>query len=50
LTTRIFADESHITVFPMNLIRGLLSVFGRPAPEDELLAKFSAITKRAPPR
>jgi predicted alpha/beta superfamily hydrolase len=50
LTTRIFADESHITVYPMNLVRGLVSVFGHPAPEDELLAKFSAITKRGSPR
>src|SRR5207237_3835878 len=50
LTTRIFPDESHITVLPMNLTRGLVSVFGRPAPDDELLAKFSTIVKPASPR
>jgi predicted alpha/beta superfamily hydrolase len=50
LTTRIFADETHVTVYPMNLVRGLVSVFGRPAPEDALLAKFNIVTKPASPR
>ena len=45
LTTRIFPDESHQTVAPMNLIRGLVAVYGAPKPEESLMAKFAALSK-----
>ena len=45
LTTRIFPDETHTTVAPMNLIRGLVAVFGTPAPEQSLMGKYAATTK-----
>lgn len=45
LTTRIFPDESHTTVAPMNFIRGLVAVFGPPSPEESLMAKYAALNK-----
>jgi len=45
LTARIFPDESHTTVAPMNLIRGLVAVFGNPAPEETLMGKYAALNK-----
>lgn len=45
LTTRLFADETHITVAGMNLVRGLVSVFGPQKPEDGLMAKYAAMTR-----
>jgi predicted alpha/beta superfamily hydrolase len=48
LTTRIFPDETHTTVAPMNFIRGMVSVFGPPAPEEALMAKYAAMTKVSP--
>ena len=48
LTTRVFADEGHISVYPSNLIRGLVTVLGRPSPEEALLAKYRTILKPAP--
>jgi hypothetical protein len=45
LTTRIFPDESHTTVAPMNLIRGLVAVFGTPSPEQSLMGKYAAMVK-----
>lgn len=50
LSTRIFPDETHMTVFSMNLIRGLVSVFGPPAPGEGLMEKYAAIAKQSPPR
>jgi len=49
LTTRIFPDETPTTVAPMNFIRGLVSVFGPPAPEEALMAKYAAMTKDSRP-
>ncbi len=46
LTTRVFPDETHVTVAGMNLVRGLVSVFGPVRPEDGLLAKYAEMTKR----
>jgi predicted alpha/beta superfamily hydrolase len=40
LTTRVFPDETHLTVWSMNLVRGLVSVFGRPAPENTVTAIY----------
>ncbi len=48
LTTRIFADEGHVSVYAMNLTRGLASVFGRPAPGDDVISRFRALSKPAP--
>lgn len=45
LTTRIFPDESHMTVAPMNLIRGLVAVYGAPTPEQSLMGKYAAMMK-----
>jgi predicted alpha/beta superfamily hydrolase len=45
LTTRIFADEGHVTVYGMNLTRGLVSVFGRPAPGEDVMSRFRALGK-----
>ena len=45
LTARIFPDESHTTVAPMNLIRGLVAVFGNPSPEETLMGKYAALNK-----
>jgi predicted alpha/beta superfamily hydrolase len=45
LTTRIFPDESHTTVAPMNLIRGLVAVYGAPTPENSLMGKYAALNK-----
>jgi uncharacterized protein len=50
LTTRIFADEGHVTVYGMNFTRGLVSVFGRPAPGEDVMSRFRALPKPAPPR
>jgi predicted alpha/beta superfamily hydrolase len=49
LTTRIFPDETHTTVAPMNFIRGLVSVLGPPAPEEALMTKYAAMTKDSRP-
>jgi predicted alpha/beta superfamily hydrolase len=45
LTTHVFPDESHTTVAPMNLIRGLVAVFGAPTPENSLMGKYAAMNK-----
>ena len=45
LTTHVFPDETHTTVAPMNLIRGLVAVFGPPAPDQSLMAKYAAMSK-----
>ena len=45
LTTHVFPDETHTTVAPMNLIRGLVAVFGPPTPENSLMGKYAALTK-----
>jgi predicted alpha/beta superfamily hydrolase len=45
LTTHVFPDESHTTVAPMNLIRGLVAVFGPPTPENSLMGKYAAMAK-----
>jgi len=45
LTTYIFAGETHTTVAPMNLIRGLVAVYGAPTPETSLMAKYAAMMK-----
>ena len=45
LTTRVFPDESHTTVAPMNLIRGLVAVYGAPTPEQSLMGKYAAMMK-----
>lgn len=45
LTARIFPDESHTTVAPMNLIRGLVAVYGAPSPEESLMGKYAAMMK-----
>ena len=42
LTSRVFPDESHTTVAPMNLIRGLVAVFGAPAPGQGLMDRLAA--------
>ena len=42
LTSRVFPDESHTTVAPMNLIRGLVAVFGAPAPGQGLMERLAA--------
>jgi predicted alpha/beta superfamily hydrolase len=50
LTTHLFPDESHITVFDMNLVRGLVAVYGRPVPGDRLMDRYNAaILKRSNP-
>ncbi len=41
LTSRVFSDESHTTVAPMNLIRGLVAVFGAPAPGQGLMERLA---------
>jgi hypothetical protein len=46
LTTYVFPDETHITVAYMNLIRGVVSVYGPPAPGDGLMDS-SSISHRA---
>ena len=48
LSTRIFSDESHISVVGMNLVRGLVSVFGPQSPESGLAAKYAAMVKPPP--
>ena len=45
LTTRIFADEGHVTVYGMNLTRGLVSVFGKPVPGEDVMSRFRALGK-----
>ncbi|MHB1327034.1 MAG: alpha/beta hydrolase [Gemmatimonadales bacterium] len=40
LSSRVFPDESHTTVAPMNLIRGLVAVFGAPA--EGLMERLAA--------
>ena len=45
LTARIFPDETHTTVAAMNLIRGLVAVFGTPSPEQSLMGKYATATK-----
>jgi uncharacterized protein len=45
LTTRIFADEGHVTVYGMNLTRGLATVFGRPAAGEDVMSRFRAVGK-----
>jgi predicted alpha/beta superfamily hydrolase len=47
LTTRIFPEETHLTVWPMNLVRGLVSVFGRPTPDNTLTAKYRRVVSAA---
>ncbi len=42
LSSRVFPDESHTTVAPMNLIRGLVAVFGAPAPGEGLMERLAA--------
>jgi predicted alpha/beta superfamily hydrolase len=49
LTTRVFPDESHTTVAAMNLIRGLVSVFGPAAPGEGIMAKYAEIAKQGRP-
>jgi predicted alpha/beta superfamily hydrolase len=46
LTTRVFPDETHTTVAPMNLIRGLVAVFGPPAPGQGMFEKYAQLAKR----
>lgn len=46
LTTRIFPDETHTTVAAMSLIRGLVSVYGAPSPEQSLMGKYAAMMKQ----
>lgn len=48
LTTRVFADESHITVMGQNLVRGLVTVLGPLAPEEQVLTKYRAMTTPPP--
>lgn len=45
LTTRVFPDETHTTVAPMNLIRGLVAVYGVNPPATGLAAKYAEMTK-----
>jgi predicted alpha/beta superfamily hydrolase len=47
LSTMVFPGESHTTVAGMNLIRGLVSVFGRPAPNEGLMAKYAEFVKKS---
>jgi len=47
VTSRVFPDESHITVFGMNLVRGLVSVFGPTNPQDALFAKYAEMAKQS---
>jgi len=42
LSTYVFPDESHTTVAMMNLIKGLVAVYGRPAPEESFMATAAA--------
>ena len=42
LTTHVFPDETHITVAYMNLIRGLVAVYGRPALGQTLMERHKA--------
>lgn len=42
ISSRVFPDESHTTVAPMNLIRGLVAVFGAPAPGEGLMERLAA--------
>jgi predicted alpha/beta superfamily hydrolase len=46
LTAHVFPDETHTTVAPMNLIRGLVAVFGPPTPDQSLMAKYAAEAKK----
>ena len=46
LSAHVFPDESHTTVAPMNLIRGLVAVFGAPTPENSLMGKYAAMSKK----
>ncbi len=51
MTTRVFPDESHLSVWTMNLIHGLIEVMGRPAPENTVGAiyqKSLSATQRQP--
>jgi hypothetical protein len=50
LSTMVFPGESHTTVVGMNLVRGLVSVFGRPAPSEGLMAKYAEFVKQSRPR
>ena len=45
VTAHVFPDETHTTVAPMNLIRGLVAVFGPPTPENSLMGKYAAMAK-----
>jgi len=45
LTTRIFPDETHTTVAAMNLIRGLVAVYGTPTPDQSLMGRYAAMMK-----
>ena len=49
LATQVFPDETHLSVWNTNLLRGLITVFGRPSREETpvaLLRKLAA----TPPR
>jgi predicted alpha/beta superfamily hydrolase len=46
LTTHVFPDETHTTVASMNFIRGLVAVFGPPAPGQGLMEQMMAKAKR----
>jgi predicted alpha/beta superfamily hydrolase len=49
LTTQVFQDETHLSVWSTNLLRGLITVFGRP-PADETPVALLRKTGAAPPR
>ena len=46
VTSHVFPDETHTTVAPMNLIRGLVAVFGPPTPGNSLMEKYAAASKQ----
>ena len=50
LATRVFPDETHTTVVGMNLVRGLVSVFGPPARGEGLMEKYAELAKQARPQ
>lgn len=48
LASRTFPDETHLTVWSTNLIHGLVSVLGRPAPDATLGAVYQKALRESP--
>ena len=45
LVTQVFPDETHLSVWHTNLVRGLIAVFGRPSPDETPVALLRKAAK-----